>query len=217
MCKNLELGKRALVNEFYANLGERRNLTYYVRGRWVPLREIAISQLFGLQEVYCTEYEQLQKNPKFEEISRELTDGQGQWQRTRTISNTFINRGDLIEVNKVWFYLVNSMLNPSKHISTVRQDHTILLYALVKGYAMNMGKIVKESILDYARGNFLGNIPHPSLITLLCIKGGVKFNEEEEERFPKASPLTLDGVLKAPVESGEGERREKPTRKRKRA
>ena len=42
----------------------------------------------------------------------------------------------------------------------------------------------------------------------------MKFNENEEERSPKASPLTLVGFLKAPVESEEGERREKPTRKR---
>ena len=77
--------------------------------------------------------------------------------------------------------------------------------------------IVEESILDYAKLNFLGNITHPSLITLLCIKGGVKFNEEEDERCLNTSPLNLAGVLKAPVESEEGERRVKPTKKRKRA
>ena len=50
LCKHLELGRRALVKEFYANLGERRNLTFYVRGRWVPVGERVISQLFGLRE-----------------------------------------------------------------------------------------------------------------------------------------------------------------------
>ena len=64
---------------------------------------------------------------------------------------------------------------------------------------------MEESILDYAEGKFSGNIPHPSLIKLLCIKGGVKFNEVEEERCSKASPLTLVGVFKALVESEEGE------------
>ena len=34
---------------------------------------------------------------------------------------------------------------------------------------------------------------------------------------PKASPLTLTRVIKAPVQSGEGERKEKPNKKRKRA
>ena len=67
---------------------------------------------------------------------------------------------------------------------------------------------MEESILDYVEGKFSRNIPHPSLITLLCIKGGVKFSEEEEKRCLKASPLTLAEVLKALVESEEGERRE---------
>ena len=79
-----------------------------------------------------------------------------------------------------------------------------------------MGIIVEESILDFEHSKFSGNIPHPSLITLLCIKEGVKFNEVKENRSPKASPLTLIGVRKAPVESEKGERREK-SKKMKRA
>ena len=43
----------------------------------------------------------------------------------------------------------------------------------------------------------------------------MKFNVEEEERCPKTSPLALIGVLKAPVESEEGERRVKAIKKRK--
>ena len=50
VCKHLGLGRRALGKEFYTNLGERRNLTCYVRGRWVPFGERAISQLFGLRQ-----------------------------------------------------------------------------------------------------------------------------------------------------------------------
>ena len=46
-------------------------------------------------------------------------------------------------------------------------------------------------------------------------QGGVNFNEEEDERCPKTSHLTLDGVFKAPMDSEEGERRVKPTKKTK--
>ena len=102
------------------------------------------------------------------------------------------------------------------HVLTVRQDCAILLYELVKGYLVDLGRIVEESILEYAKGNFARNIPHPSLMTLLCSKGGVKFNAEGDERCPKTSPLTLIGVLKAPMEIKEGEMREKPTKKIKR-
>ena len=119
----------------------------------------------------CEKYDQIQECLKFEEIVKELTNGLRQWQRTKTICNAYINRGDLTEANKVWFYFFNSIVIPSKHVSTVRQDRSILLYALVKGCSLNVGKIVEQSILDYAENSFLRNIPHPALITLLCIKG----------------------------------------------
>ena len=35
MSKHMEPGRRDLVKEFYANLGDRKNLICYVRGRWV--------------------------------------------------------------------------------------------------------------------------------------------------------------------------------------
>ena len=91
------------------------------------------------------------------------------------------------------------------HVSTVRQDHTLLLYAVVKGFELYVGRIIKESILDYAEKNFSGNIPHPTLITLLCIKGGIKVIEYEE-RSSKASPLTLTRVLQTPIEDEKVER-----------
>ena len=85
------------------------------------------------------------------------------------------------------------------------QDRALLLYALVKGYSLNAGKIMERSIMDYAENNFLGNISYPALITLLCIKGGVTFSETEDKCL-KASPITLIGVLKTPAEGEEVER-----------
>ena len=54
----------------------------------------------------------------------------------------------------------------------MRQDRALLLYALVNGYNLNVGKIIEQSIPNYVENNFSGNISHPTLITLLCIKGG---------------------------------------------
>ena len=93
----------------------------------------------------------------------------------------------------------------------MRQDRAILLYALVKGFNLNVVKIVEQSILDYPENNFSRNIPHLTLITLMCIKGGVTFSETEE-KCPRSSPLTLTGVIKAPIQGEEVER----TKKRKR-
>ena len=65
----------------------------------------------------CVEFDQLQESSKCEEISRKPTNGLVQWKRTKTICNAYIGRGDLTEVNKVWFYIFNSVLTPLKHVS----------------------------------------------------------------------------------------------------
>ena len=108
---------RAFVKEFYANLGDHKNLTCYVRGRWIPFGEKAISQLLELKPGGdCAKYDQLEESSKFEEIVKELTNGLGQWQRTKTIHNAYIDKGDLIQANKVWFYL-SIMLSPPRSMS----------------------------------------------------------------------------------------------------
>ena len=51
-------------------------------------------------------------------------------------------------------------------------------------------------------GSYKGLIPHPALITRLCILGGVEEDWEEEDTCPKTSPLTLTGVIKEPKNRG---------------
>ena len=125
LSQHRESGVRALVKYFYANLGAKRKLTCYVEGRWIPFGERAISQLLGLRLVNdCKEYEQLQENPKFEEIVKELTDDLGVWQRTKTIRNAYIDRGDLSEVVKV-YQLYSNPLKARLHSET-RSWHTFV-------------------------------------------------------------------------------------------
>ena len=80
LSQHRELGVRALVKEFYANLGEQKNLMCYVRGRWIPFEERAISQFLELRPMSeCKEYDQLQESPNFEEIVKEFTKRLGVW------------------------------------------------------------------------------------------------------------------------------------------
>ena len=83
---------------------------------------------------------------------------------------------------------------PSKHISAVRKEEEILLYALLKGYKINVGKIIENSIMGFYRSKYRGLILHPTTITRLCILGGVKGTQEEEETCVRVSPLTFMGV-----------------------
>ena len=89
-----------------------------------------------------------------------------------------------------------SILVPTKHVCTVREQEAIILYAVLKGYKLNAGAIIENSIMKYHEGNKRGLIPHPATITRLCMRAGVKGTWEEEEEFPKVSPLTLTGVSK---------------------
>ena len=65
-----------------------------------------------------------------------------------------------------------------------------------------MGKIIENSILNYFRSSYRGLIPHPTLITGLCIIGGVERDWEEEDTCSRASPLTLTGITKGPKNKG---------------
>ena len=45
--QHMESRRRAIFKEFYANLGERKGLTCYVRGRWVPFWGKGHLPIFG--------------------------------------------------------------------------------------------------------------------------------------------------------------------------
>ena len=54
--------------------------------------------------------------------------------------------------------------------SETRPCHTLICTG--KGVESECGEISGKFILDFAGNSFSGNIPHPTLITLSCIKGG---------------------------------------------
>ena len=98
----------------------------------------------------------------------------------------------------MWFYFIASIIIPIKYLSTIKEQEAIILYALLKGYKFNAWKIIESSIKSFQKNVKRGLIPHPTMITRLCILAGVHGVWVEEETFPKVSPLTLTGVLKGP-------------------
>ena len=112
------------------------------------------------------------KEPEHQKIVDLLTVGKGKWKGTRKTPFKSIARGGPTEEAKVWFYFISSVLMPSKHLSIVRREEAILLYALLKGYKIIVGKIIEKSILGYSESKCRGVIPHPATITILCIQGG---------------------------------------------
>ena len=143
-------------------------------------------------------YKKLLREPNHENIVEFLTVGKGKWNVTKKNPHESINRGSLIEEAKVWFYFIASIIIPIKHLSNIREQESIILYALLKGYKFDVGKIIESSIRCFHKNVKRGLIPHPATITRLCILAEVKGTWVEEETCPKVSPLTLAGVIKDP-------------------
>ena len=180
-----------------------KDKTVYIRGKWISFSREQIDHTYNLQErKNGLKFKRLVEAPNFQKIVDLLTDGKGKWNATKKNPHESIARGALTEPTKVWFYFLCSVILPSKHLCTVREKEAVLLYAILKGYKFSVGKIIENSILSYYRGGYKGLIPHPTLISRLCILGGVQGDWEEEENCPKTSPLTLTGITKGPKNSG---------------
>ena len=188
-----------MVKEFFASMVENEGNKAYVRGHWIEFSKERINMLFNLKvQKDGSKFKKLLKEPDYQIIVDMLTTGKGKWKGTKKTLYKSISRGDLTKEAKVCFYFISSILFPSKHLSIVRKDEAILLYAFLKRYKINVRKIIEKSILSYSRRNCRGLIPHPATITSLCLLGGVEAEWEKEETYPRASPLTLIGVTKGP-------------------
>ena len=162
----------------------------------MPYGTETINEMYGMEgQKHGSKCKKIADNPNREKIAKKLTDGKVKWGQGRG-EKKIINRGDLTEEAKVWFYFLASVLVPIKHVCTVREQEAIILYAMLKGYKLNAGAIIENSVMRYHEGNKRGLIPHPATITRLCIRAGMKGTWEEEEECPKVSPLTLMGVSK---------------------
>ena len=157
----------------------------------MPFGHRRINEIYKLRELkHGSKYKKMVENPNYEKILHLLTAGKGKWEATKKNPHHAINRGALTKEAKVWFYFLCSVVIPTKHLFSVREQEAIILYALLKGYKMNIGILIEGSIRGYHHSNKRGLIPHPTTITKLCLLAGVKGVWEEEEKCPRVSPLT---------------------------
>ena len=171
----------------------------YVRGIWVPMGHERINELLQIKDPKNgSKYKKLLRELNHEKIVDFLTVGKWKWSSTKKNPHESINRGSLTEEAKVWFYFIAFVMIPTKHLSTIREQEAIILYALLKGYKCVMGKINESSIRCFHKNVKRGLIPHLAIIIMLFILAEVQGIWEEEETCPKVSPLTLTGVTKGP-------------------
>ena len=149
---------------FYANMVGMKDKVVYVRGKWISFDKEQIDQTYNLTERKDgSKFKKLVEALDIQKIVDLLTDGKGKWNATKKNPHEFIARGALTEPTKVWLYFLCSVILPSKHLCTVREKEAVLLYAILKGYKLSVGKIIENSILSYYRGGYKGLIPHLAL------------------------------------------------------
>ena len=185
-CAHKVPGFSAMAREFYENMVGMREDSVYVRGIWVNFGHKRINEVLQLKEhKHGSKFKKLVENLDHGKIIDLLTAGQGKWETMKKNPHHAINRGSLTEKAKVWFYFIASVTIPTKHLCLVREQETIILYAPLKGYKMNVGSLIEGSIRGYHLSNKRGLIPHPETITRLCILARVQESWEEEETCPK--------------------------------
>ena len=188
-----------MVREFYSNMIDLREDLVYVRGVWVPMGHERINEVLQIKDPKNgSKFKILLGEPNHDKIVDFLTEGKGKWNTTKKNPHESIHRGSLTKEAKVWFYFIASVIILTEHLSTIREDEAILLYALLKGYKFDAGKIIETSIRTFHKIVKRGLIPHLATITRLCVLAGVKGIWAEEETCPKVSPLTLTVVIKGP-------------------
>ena len=87
----------------------------------------------------------------FQSLMQELTQGQGVLWRHPSIGKfTTFPMIMLTPVSKVWYNFLCVKIKPSLHLSTVRKDKTILLYAMTKGFQFDIGMVIEWGLITDA-------------------------------------------------------------------
>ncbi|PIN22228.1 hypothetical protein CDL12_05060 [Handroanthus impetiginosus] len=167
-----EAGNKTMVREFYANikfnsLHENRVL---VRGATVTFLSSAINHLLDVPIVDEPNYFEafIQHIPSWEAISETICAALPNWILNVHNKPVGIPRSSLTNEEWDWPRFINTRLYPSSHLSEVSKDRAILLYAILTGVPLDIGRYIHGAILKSARNGMmvkgLENLPRDELI-----------------------------------------------------
>ncbi|PIM97196.1 hypothetical protein CDL12_30335 [Handroanthus impetiginosus] len=170
-----------------------------VRGTTVDFSSSAINHLFDAPIVdEPNDFEAfIQRPPSWEAISEPVG----------------IPRSSLTNEAWDWLRFINARLYPSSHLSEVSKDRAILLYAILTGVPLDIGRYINGAILKSARGGMTVSMYFPSLVTALCQQEGLvnlpgdeliqpDTTVNEENRAPPPPPPPAHRRQRRPRELG---------------
>lgn len=171
-----------VVREFYANLIEKHeNYRVKVRGRMVPFDCKTINDLYSMPNFDEDDYVQYKRgNVDFGEILTNLCKPRAEWKlNTRQEPVTF--KANTLKFHAMsWFLFITSRMMPSNHVSEVTTSRAMLLHCIMNGMTVDAGKVIQSSIINASMQVTTLSMPHSSLITELCNRAGVTWDDTEE-------------------------------------
>ena len=163
------------VHEFYANLPESRDDRCWVRGRWVDYSQATINHYYAFEDRDDEEEDGgLLEDHAILDV---LTAGHGDTDQrdSGTIKMTYFTREA-----RTWRLFIAHNLHPVSQEHEVRRESYRLLFRIIVGQYINVGRIIHERLAHWhpTQRQKLG---FPHLIMTLCSYAGL--------RAPQGEPL----------------------------
>ncbi|KAG5606880.1 hypothetical protein H5410_028372 [Solanum commersonii] len=166
-----------LVREFYANwLTETKYKTVPVRGEDVKFSAQILNELLGTPNCDPNVFNDLKDKPHYRDIRHILcgVDSNARWERSKdTGRHNTLHFASFNQVARVWLKIVCSVLLLAKHLTEVIRDRVVLLYMMIKGMPINVGAILRQSMMKF-RNNMRRRFCYRGLITHFLKVEGIK-------------------------------------------
>jgi hypothetical protein len=176
-----------VVREFYANALKHKDYSVVVRGISVSFASEAINELYELPNIENDEHSALSTDGfDADELLQVLCSpgAQFKWHNGAPLS---FPKSKLNPLGRLWLHFVCGKLLPGDFKTDVSADRGLLLYCIITGKSIDVGKVIQHSISYSINPNTTGGLTHPSLITELCRKAGVPIAKTEETERPRSA------------------------------
>ncbi|KAM6552423.1 hypothetical protein CsatB_002231 [Cannabis sativa] len=166
---------------FYAALDPKYPDVVRVRGQSVPFSPDVINDLYGLRAPLEDEFALWRINPAsipYDAVLRAVAHPGSEWSISSSGHRTLLHSSLRPEAS-VWLAFIKCSLMPTTHDTTVSQTRLCLLYCILAGKKINVGKIIYEEIWKCFQKKG-GKLFFPALITQICLAGNAAIGDDEE-------------------------------------
>ncbi|PON44141.1 hypothetical protein PanWU01x14_268850 [Parasponia andersonii] len=156
------------------------NNTVYVREVQVPLSVEAINTIFGLGDPVDEHSEFVEDitEPELAMVLETVAIAGVEWNVSFQGAYIYL-RSSLNPHAKVWYHFLKSHLLPTTHGKIVSKERVLLLYSMLTGKSINVGRMIHREICACAARKSRA-LFFPSLITRMCRNARAPYLYEEK-------------------------------------